>query len=776
MWFFIGFAWAGVVHLDTMDTVDDSFGEPADQHGWTAVRGAVDPWRGRDGGVGPVTDDMRDDAPTFGAPVDSFENFLVTGTELWDNVAIEATVSNNDNDGLGLVIRYAGPGSYYACYMTNDRFASCETGGERVAGQLGEFSNPDVAPHVALLRVDADKPCIGLGLTGPYVLDSADWSFTKGDDYRMRLSAIDGDISCQVDTDRDGAFDSDEDLLLSFHDEEPLPAGQAGMLSWDNGWGEDENPGAMALVFDDVETEVWGLDSDNDGVVDEDELAFGTDPYNEDSDGDGILDAEELLGGDADNDGIIDALDNHDDTTEAPSKSGASPYLPPVGEAEVLGYGSDFFTVRYAVEEQVEHLSVVRWDLIVAGGEPIGAHAVTPNALDGHAMFLSSDVPNEVNRHSTDVALQLRVSNVEESWTVTMPVEIPNRAPVHGGFRQGSIEGAVGESLACHYGGNKHSDPDGDVVHEVYRWFNGFLYRPEYTESVLPAGVTEYGERWRCETWLEDELGLGAFGVTMELTVRVRVDPMVATGAEHSCFLAEDGEVQCWGGNDLGQSDPTPGVYTHIDADGDTSCGVSVDGTIECWGEFAGTLEARPRRYFVEVAVDSPYVFGLHDNDGFQNTTTGGHLNGIGSRRGFVAIAAGGAQRCGLRDDGSISCTDESPPSLGRSGRYEQVDVGTHDTCAVLSNGRVACWGATRVIGRDVPEPPRVGGWEQVSVGAGHACAVDTRGRVKCWGDISRPPVIRMSHLSAGDDHHCGVALNDDVVCWGADESGQATP
>ncbi|MBU2995181.1 gliding motility-associated C-terminal domain-containing protein [Cellulophaga baltica] len=57
------------------------------------------------------------------------------------------------------------------------------------------------------------------------------------------------------------------------------------------------------------------LDTDNDGLSDDDETAIGTDPTNNDSDGDGILDAEEVGDDienpiDSDADGIIDALES----------------------------------------------------------------------------------------------------------------------------------------------------------------------------------------------------------------------------------------------------------------------------------------------------------------------------------------------------------------------------------------------------------------------------------------------------------------------------------
>ena len=38
-------------------------------------------------------------------------------------------------------------------------------------------------------------------------------------------------------------------------------------------------------------------DSDNDGLLDEEEIEYGTDPMNPDSDGDGFYDGDEVLGG-----------------------------------------------------------------------------------------------------------------------------------------------------------------------------------------------------------------------------------------------------------------------------------------------------------------------------------------------------------------------------------------------------------------------------------------------------------------------------------------------
>lgn len=66
------------------------------------------------------------------------------------------------------------------------------------------------------------------------------------------------------------------------------------------------------------------LDSDNDGLTDVDEIARGTDPYNNDTDGDGFWDGHEVnvtktnpLKADTDGDGLDDYLEAHDLLTNA---------------------------------------------------------------------------------------------------------------------------------------------------------------------------------------------------------------------------------------------------------------------------------------------------------------------------------------------------------------------------------------------------------------------------------------------------------------------------
>ena len=64
----------------------------------------------------------------------------------------------------------------------------------------------------------------------------------------------------------------------------------------------------------------------------------------------------------------------------------------------------------------------------------------------------------------------------------------------------------------------------------------------------------------------------------------------VSASQEHICAIrAENGEITCWGYNDLGQSKPPAGRFTAISA----TCAIRTGGAIECWGWNPSIIAAR---------------------------------------------------------------------------------------------------------------------------------------------------------------------------------------
>jgi alpha-tubulin suppressor-like RCC1 family protein len=313
------------------------------------------------------------------------------------------------------------------------------------------------------------------------------------------------------------------------------------------------------------------------------------------------------------------------------------------------------------------------------------------------------------------------------------------------------------------------------------------------------GGVRCWGSSWYGET---------GDGTVRPLTatlspVRVRAGEalsLVSAGTTHSCALAPDHRVMCWGHNALGQVQPGgPSVvavpvsvsdglrFDTVVAGGDHSCASTPDGESFCWGR------------------------GFHSLERLQPPTM---LRGL---------TAGYGHTCGLDATGSAWCRGDgsygqlgngsflSSPSFVRvSGGlvFSQIAAGTLYSCARSTDGAVACWGRGTygALGNgsvaDVAQPvivalPRPA--REVDVGTLHSCALLVDGEIWCWGRnfrgelgsgapsgttpsgtdlVSLRPTrvttsVRFAHLSVGaDETTCAVAVNGFVYCWGNNLSG----
>jgi len=184
----------------------------------------------------------------------------------------------------------------------------------------------------------------------------------------------------------------------------------------------------------------------------------------------------------------------------------------------------------------------------------------------------------------------------------------------------------------------------------------------------------------------------------------------------------------------------------------------------------------------------------------------------------------GGAGGGGSGSHGSGGGAGGRLPSAPISGASDQVALAGYHSCAVTSDGHVACWG----VGSDgqlgdgshgqeaAPvEVLGIGNAKAVTAGAarsgngdyyrGFSCALLTTGQVKCWGDneygelgdgrsyleepnssipqlvsgITNAVEISASegHAEVGgsvrEGHVCALLTTGSVICWGANESGQ---
>ena len=210
----------------------------------------------------------------------------------------------------------------------------------------------------------------------------------------------------------------------------------------------------------------------------------------------------------------------------------------------------------------------------------------------------------------------------------------------------------------------------------------------------------------------------------------------ITTTTGVTCVILDDRHVSCWGRNAYGQLGdgtttdqhtptlPATGMIS-LDAgrtasaisvsDASYTCALLDDGSVVCWGR--NTL-------------------GQLGDGTTTNRDTPTQTASLGAGRTAVAISAGNDQTCAILDDGSVACwgsnqhgqlgdgttTDRHTPtqtaSLGAGRTAVAISAGEYHTCAVLDDGSVACWGtnANGRLGDGTSDAPGVAKPTPVSV------------------------------------------------------------
>lgn len=271
-----------------------------------------------------------------------------------------------------------------------------------------------------------------------------------------------------------------------------------------------------------------------------------------------------------------------------------------------------------------------------------------------------------------------------------------------------------------------------DAVNGAWCWGDN-QYRQRGLEGTTPTGATTIDF-------------VGRFAVSL------------AISDDTSCFLLDDGRVQCVGKNDLGQAgrrSASPfeatgsvartndgGVLTNVRslvAGAETFCAILTTDQLMCWGsntdsEIDATIEG-PVIGAIEVTSSASEVY-LFDGTICWRTPVGdGELSCRGRRR--DAQFAGAVNAAATDRDTRLPMLDD----------IRDVVAG-HSAACGFREGVLVCWGASYegVIPREslnVETPSAllemsatpVRRWTNITLSSNGGCGVDNFDRPRCWGD-----------------------------------------
>jgi len=244
-------------------------------------------------------------------------------------------------------------------------------------------------------------------------------------------------------------------------------------------------------------------------------------------------------------------------------------------------------------------------------------------------------------------------------------------------------------------------------------------------------------------------------------------------GGYHTCAILDNDDMKCWGADNFGQLGDV-GINTDINTPS------------------SNAIDFGTGRTAVSVSSGRTHTCVILDNGD---------------------LKCWGRDRYGELGDGGTNTNTNAPPSvaidLGPGRTAVAVSAGEHQTCAILDNGDLKCWGwdyfgqlgdGGSNIDTNAPSSTAIGlgtGRTAVTVSTGwkHTCAILDNGDLKCWGsdyygqlgdggnniNTNAPSSIAIDlgtgrtavAVSLGISHTCAILDNGLLKCWGQDYNGQ---
>ncbi|MGH2958494.1 MAG: RCC1 domain-containing protein, partial [Solirubrobacterales bacterium] len=233
------------------------------------------------------------------------------------------------------------------------------------------------------------------------------------------------------------------------------------------------------------------------------------------------------------------------------------------------------------------------------------------------------------------------------------------------------------------------------------------------------------------------------------------LSPKIATGAAHTCALADTGKVKCWGDNTSGQlgtgltafqgggETPKPATLskaTTVAASANATCVLSEDSSIWCWGSNAygelglGAADAAPHPIPAQIPGSKDFSMLAAGGNHFCASTWNGD------------VSCWGSNDQGQLGNGAVGGVSATPVKVGGVAKLKALTAGANFTCANLETTKVECWGAndkgqlgSGVVGASsgsAVEVPNLKDSYYLVAGANHVCSLGwSETALRCWGD-----------------------------------------
>ena len=260
---------------------------------------------------------------------------------------------------------------------------------------------------------------------------------------------------------------------------------------------------------------------------------------------------------------------------------------------------------------------------------------------------------------------------------------------------------------------------------------NGYAIMQDF--SVMVWGSSAYGARGVPQGTTVDSPGVPTVIARLDGSSPDKKAVVIASGSSTTCAIVQSGRVTCWGSggfyrNGSGTTDPVyePKFMDTQYFDGSSedpdkipvglalrenvSCVLVASGKVACWGR--GSVGSLGDGDLSDHVAETPsFVQGI---DGSDPDSTAVQVS-MGSTPFGCAVMASGMVRCwGAAEGrrlGNGSGVNQATAGFAtgnlikspdnRDGkRVVQIDLGYDSACALLEDGKVACWGKPNNIGK----------------------------------------------------------------------------